>query len=280
MIALPVPDVGPLFEGHFPGRPILPGIALLDLALRAHAAGGHPVALRGIETLRFRRLVLPGEILDLEVTPGGAARVALAVRRGGDRVAEAVVDLGSARRAETSSATPAPGAQPVLMAQAIPMAPPGPRPEMPAPEGLLPHRPPAHLVVGIEACSEAGAVCSARVPETHPLVASGAAPALMAIEMAAQAAGIFEALIRAGVRGRDTAGGAAEEAGAERLGYLVGARGVRFLRAAIPVETVCRATVRLVAAAGALSSYDFEVTDGSVTLAAGRVSTWLTATGA
>ena len=262
MIALPVPDAGPLFEGHFPGRPILPGIALLELALRAHAAGGRPVALRGIETLRFRRLVLPGEVLDLEVAPSGAPGcVALAVRRGGDRVAEAVVDLDAARREEVLSAAPCPEAQP------------GPRPEMPAPEGLLPHGPPAHLVVGIEACSAAGAVCAARVPEGHPLASSGAAPALMAIEMAAQAAGVFEALSRG-------AGGAGEEGGAPRLGYLVGARGVRFPRAAIPVETVCTASVRLVAAAGALSSYDFEVTCAGVALATGRVSTWLTARGA
>jgi predicted hotdog family 3-hydroxylacyl-ACP dehydratase len=262
-IALPVPDAGPLFEGHFPGRPILPGIALLHLALRAHAAGGHPVALRGIETLRFRRLVLPGEVLDLEVAPSGApGRIALAVRRGGDRVAEAVVDLDAARRGEVLSAAPAPAAQ-------VQTAHPGPRPEMPAPEGLLPHGTPAHLVVRIEACSAAGAVCAARVPEAHPLASSGAAPALMAIEMAAQAAGVFEALTRA-----DEAGGA------PRLGYLVGARGVRFLRATIPAETVCSASVRLVAAAGALSSYDFEVTCAATPLATGRVSTWLTATGA
>ena len=53
---LAIPDAGPLFEGHFPGRPILPGILLLHLALRE-------APLAGIEMLRFRRLVLPGERL-------------------------------------------------------------------------------------------------------------------------------------------------------------------------------------------------------------------------
>ncbi|HET8946140.1 MAG TPA: hypothetical protein VFQ07_04090, partial [Candidatus Polarisedimenticolia bacterium] len=91
---LAIPDSGPLFEGHFPGRPILPGIVLLHLALRARSSGeaGMPA---GIEMLRFRRLVLPGERLEVHWRAGdGPDRAALAIRRGDERVAEAVVRFG------------------------------------------------------------------------------------------------------------------------------------------------------------------------------------------
>src|SRR5262249_9085722 len=116
-------------------------------------------------------------------------------------------------------------------------------------------------------------------PNESAFAADGAAPALVAIEMAAQAAGVFEAL-RRGARsaGTDRDGGAGVGGGGPRLGYLVGARDVRFASAAIAPEVACTAAARLAGAAGALSSYDFEVTCPGSPIAAGRVSTWLTAT--
>src|SRR5262249_37389512 len=75
---LAIPGSGPLFEGHFPGRPILPGIVLLHLALGTGAPGEAAgvtegtgeAALAAIEMLRFRRLVLPGERLEVQWTGG------------------------------------------------------------------------------------------------------------------------------------------------------------------------------------------------------------------
>jgi len=248
---LAIPDAGPLFEGHFPGRPILPGILLLHLALRE-------APLAGIEMLRFRRLVLPGE--RLEVHRGGGDRpdrASLAVRRGDERVAEAVLRLAPAVPPLTES-----------------MPPEADRPEDlrdgAAPDRLLPHGPPACFIEAIRSVSGDGVVCTARVPGTHPLSAGGPAPALVAIEMAAQAAGVFEAR-----RHARTAVG--REPG-PRLGYLVGARGVRFARGTIAKEAACAASIRLVGVAGPLTSYDFEVRCGGEPFAAGRVSTWLTAT--
>ena len=94
-LPLVVPSCGPLYEGHFPGRPILPGVGLLDLALRALAAAGASPALREIAALRLRRLVAPGEHLELEVKsfdPDGRTR--LEVRRAPEVVANGVVVLG------------------------------------------------------------------------------------------------------------------------------------------------------------------------------------------
>mgnify|MGYP006357758227 FL=1 len=66
----------PFFQGHFPGRPALPGL-LISQALAQVAGGlaskslgsvGRPVVyLTGIDGAKFRKPVVPGDILRLEV---------------------------------------------------------------------------------------------------------------------------------------------------------------------------------------------------------------------
>jgi len=64
----------PYFVGHFPGAPVLPGVVLCEALtqLGGHATGAD-VRLVGVDKARFRRPVLPGDTLRLEVTcrPGG-----------------------------------------------------------------------------------------------------------------------------------------------------------------------------------------------------------------
>ena len=66
-LVLPVATHHPAFDGHFPGAPVLPGVVLLDEAIRAieTADGGGPRCWR-VASVKFLRAVAPGETLALE----------------------------------------------------------------------------------------------------------------------------------------------------------------------------------------------------------------------
>lgn len=73
-----VPEDHPALPGHFPGRPIVPGVLLLDEVLRGiEASGGPPVA--GLQQVRFVAALLPGETACVSLQ-ADAARVKFVVQ--------------------------------------------------------------------------------------------------------------------------------------------------------------------------------------------------------
>jgi 3-hydroxyacyl-[acyl-carrier-protein] dehydratase len=65
----------PFFQGHFPGEPIMPGVLMVEAlaqtgavaALSLPAYAGKLAFFAGIDGLRFKRIVRPGEVLRLDV---------------------------------------------------------------------------------------------------------------------------------------------------------------------------------------------------------------------
>lgn len=55
----------PAFAGHFPGRPIIPGVLLLDRTQRA-VESKTGMALEGLTAAKFLSPAIPGDVLELE----------------------------------------------------------------------------------------------------------------------------------------------------------------------------------------------------------------------
>ena len=73
----------PFFQGHFPGHPIMPGVLILEAMAQvggvyAHLAGevegGKVPYFVGIDQARFRKPVLPGDVLQIVLKLVGLRR--------------------------------------------------------------------------------------------------------------------------------------------------------------------------------------------------------------
>ena len=93
--SIAIPVGGAWFEGHFPDRPILPGVAVLTLVLDTLAwKTRNPVSLRGIVFTRLRQLVLPGDRLELATRELGNGHTRFDLQREGTLVANGELILG------------------------------------------------------------------------------------------------------------------------------------------------------------------------------------------
>jgi 3-hydroxyacyl-[acyl-carrier-protein] dehydratase len=64
----------PFFEGHFPGYPVMPGVLVIEALVQLSAVLAHDhdlaIDLTGIDGVRFKRQVAPGDQLILESEMG------------------------------------------------------------------------------------------------------------------------------------------------------------------------------------------------------------------
>ena len=97
------------FQGHFPGAPLMPGVLMIETLAQVATVllvngGGAPagarVYLRGVDNAKFRRQVVPGDRLRLEVVMGprrtNLARAHAVAYLGDEVVAEAQLVMGLA----------------------------------------------------------------------------------------------------------------------------------------------------------------------------------------
>jgi 3-hydroxyacyl-[acyl-carrier-protein] dehydratase len=100
----------PFFEGHFPDYPVMPGVLIVEAmaqvgAVGVMAGGEHKDKLAlfaGIDGVRFRRQVLPGDVLRMEVRierlKGRVGRGRGRAEVDGERVCEAELMFAFAER--------------------------------------------------------------------------------------------------------------------------------------------------------------------------------------
>jgi 3-hydroxyacyl-[acyl-carrier-protein] dehydratase len=97
-----VPETSPVFEGHFPGHPILPGVLMIEtmaqtggwLVLATLRFAAMPFLVQ-VKEAKMRTFVTPGQALEAEAQlvhdGSGYAVVAASIASGGKKVADAEI---------------------------------------------------------------------------------------------------------------------------------------------------------------------------------------------
>ena len=242
----------PWFDGHFPGRPVLPAIAHVEIGYRLHRVAGERGYLAGVDGMRFSEPVRPGDRLVAHLTAcdeEGRGRFRLSRVEGDDEISSGTFRWGSPSADDVpdpAEAEKAPAATPAE----------------------LPHGGPSRLLERVAVLGDGQVIGEGRVGPAHAAVHEGRVPIVLAVELAAQAA--------AQVPQPPSSPGPAEGAAAAgRLGYLVRLRDVRFARTELEVDAPLLAYVELAGRTGPLARFDFVVAlPSGEPLAAGSLATW------
>jgi 3-hydroxyacyl-[acyl-carrier-protein] dehydratase len=100
-----VPEQSPVFEGHFPGYPILPGVLMIEtmaqtggwLILATLCCAKMPFLMQ-VEKAKMRSFVAPGQALEVEASllhaGSGYAVVKASISAGGKKVTDAEIRYG------------------------------------------------------------------------------------------------------------------------------------------------------------------------------------------
>jgi len=258
------------FAGHFPGEPVLPAVAQISLFDRLFRAAGGDGSLTALDSLRLTAQVRPGDRLAARLAArddAGRRRAALEPLDGGRAVTSGVLAWSETGDEPAREAT-----RDAVQAADLPGRGAAPATAFPDPAVVLPHQPPARLAERVLELWQGGIRCLGRVPADSAAVVDGEAGVWMALELAAQAAGLLQAATS--LQAADLPA-AAESPGEPRVGYVVRLRDARFRRPTLPAGAPLTARVELEGSGGPLSLYRARIELDGAVVARGSLATFV-----
>lgn len=98
----------PCLPGHFPGRPLVPGVVVLERVIEAVQAAHGPLSGWRLPQVKFLLPLLPEQVATVELETLAAARWRFRVRRGDDLLVSGEIAADAPEPLVPSTATDAP----------------------------------------------------------------------------------------------------------------------------------------------------------------------------